>query len=162
MRPRRFLYLLDETKHWRGKPLVVNNGLPLQCFVCSEPSDAPARRARTAAVKLRGRSITDAKQSMPRNPESSKIWFENTSRLQLTKWDSRNMMLNCILKTKENTSINIKLVSKQVHNLGGWGSLPLEAVPDAQKSPPEKHPKGGFHGISKDTLWRSHRPTSTS
>ena len=35
----------EETKHWGGggKPLFVNNGLPLQCFVCSEPSDdAPA------------------------------------------------------------------------------------------------------------------------
>ena len=33
----------QETKHWWGKPLFVNNGLegglPLQCFVCSEPSD---------------------------------------------------------------------------------------------------------------------------
>ena len=32
-----------ETKHWRGKGLCVNNGLPLQCFVCSEPSDASAQ-----------------------------------------------------------------------------------------------------------------------
>ena len=24
----------EETKHWRGKRLFVNNGLPLQCFVC--------------------------------------------------------------------------------------------------------------------------------
>ena len=32
----------EETKHWRGKPLFVNNGLPLQCFVCSEHSDASA------------------------------------------------------------------------------------------------------------------------
>ena len=31
----------EETKHWRGKPLVMNNGL-LQWFLCSEPSDAPA------------------------------------------------------------------------------------------------------------------------
>ena len=30
----------EETKHWRGKRLFVNNGLPLQCFVCSEPADA--------------------------------------------------------------------------------------------------------------------------
>ena len=29
----------EETKHWRGKRLFVNNGLPLQCFVCSEPAD---------------------------------------------------------------------------------------------------------------------------
>ena len=33
----------EETKHWRDKPLFENNGLPLQCFVCSEPSDAPGR-----------------------------------------------------------------------------------------------------------------------
>ena len=32
----------EETKHWRGKRLFVNNDLPLQCFVCSEPSDASA------------------------------------------------------------------------------------------------------------------------
>ena len=30
----------EETKHWRGKRLFVNNGLPLQCFICSEPSAA--------------------------------------------------------------------------------------------------------------------------
>ena len=30
----------EETRHWRGiKRLLVNNELPLQCFVCSEPSD---------------------------------------------------------------------------------------------------------------------------
>ena len=26
------------------------------------------------------------------------------------------------------------------------GSLPLQAVPDVQESPSEKHPKQGFHG----------------
>ena len=31
----------EETKHWRGKSFV-NYGLPLQCYVCSLPSDAPA------------------------------------------------------------------------------------------------------------------------
>ena len=31
----------EQTKHWRGKPLFTNNRLPLQCFVSSEPSDAP-------------------------------------------------------------------------------------------------------------------------
>ena len=35
-----------QTKHWRGKPLFTKNGLPLQCFVSSEPSDAPAPIAR--------------------------------------------------------------------------------------------------------------------
>ena len=34
----------EETKHWRGKRLFVNNDLPLQCFVCSEPSDATGAR----------------------------------------------------------------------------------------------------------------------
>ena len=29
----------EETKHWRSKRFFVNNGLPLQCFVCSEPDD---------------------------------------------------------------------------------------------------------------------------
>ena len=34
----------EETKHWRGKRLFVNNGLPLQSFVCSEPSNASGLR----------------------------------------------------------------------------------------------------------------------
>ena len=33
----------EETKHWRGKRLFVNHDLPLQCFVCSEPSDASVK-----------------------------------------------------------------------------------------------------------------------
>ena len=32
----------EQTTHWRGKLLFVHNGLLLQCFVSSEPSDAPA------------------------------------------------------------------------------------------------------------------------
>ena len=32
----------EEIKQWRGKRLFVNNGLPIQCFVCSQPSDASA------------------------------------------------------------------------------------------------------------------------
>ena len=31
----------EQTKHWRSKSLSTNNRLPLQCFVLSEPSDAP-------------------------------------------------------------------------------------------------------------------------
>ena len=31
----------EQTKQWRGKSLFTNNRLPLQCFVSSEPSDAP-------------------------------------------------------------------------------------------------------------------------
>ena len=34
----------EQTKHWRGKPLFTNNGLPIQYFVSSEPSDAPGWR----------------------------------------------------------------------------------------------------------------------
>ena len=53
-------------KALEGKRLFVNNGLPLQCFVCSEPSDAsatycnsnwfmasPFQRARTEASRSR-------------------------------------------------------------------------------------------------------------
>ena len=35
----------EETKHWRGKRLFVNNGMPLQCFVYSQPSDASVRKS---------------------------------------------------------------------------------------------------------------------
>ena len=31
----------EQTEHWRDKLLFTNNGLPLQCFVSSEASDAP-------------------------------------------------------------------------------------------------------------------------
>ena len=44
----------EETKHWRGKRLFVNNGLPLQCFVRSEPSDASAPIRILSALRMRG------------------------------------------------------------------------------------------------------------
>ena len=31
---------LISNDNWKGKPLFTNNGLPLQCFPQSEPSDA--------------------------------------------------------------------------------------------------------------------------
>ena len=41
-------------KHWRGKRLFVNNGLPLQCFVCSEPSDASEGEEAKSLIYGRG------------------------------------------------------------------------------------------------------------
>ena len=40
----------EQTKHWRGKPLFTNNRLPHQCFVSSEPSDAPVYRGLKCGV----------------------------------------------------------------------------------------------------------------